>query len=100
MTLQQIMIRHERAGKHFFSKDAMRFFKSRVSVNVHTGPGGIFIVTSERFDWNSPRLYTVRKVSEDCSDVSTVGEFQGYRTSAAAHKEAERLAKGETNLSA
>ena len=50
-------------GHYFFSTDSKRFFNSR----IQTVPpyGGRVFVTSERMNWNSPRLYSVRCIRPD-----------------------------------
>jgi hypothetical protein len=86
------------AGKYFFSRDTMRFFNSCVSRKVHIGVGGVFIVTSERFDEESPRLYTVCSFNPETGDVRLSGEFQAYATELDAHlaaKIASRTPRGE-----
>ena len=73
--MEEIKQINQEKGFHFFSGSAMRFFKSRVGDTVFQGGGGVFFVTSERFDYDSPRLYTVREFDPDTGNVNTVGEF-------------------------
>lgn len=55
-----------RSGSHFFDRDTMRWFKSRLE-DVYAGPDGWYFVTSEKHEGpsiggrriNEPRLYTV-----------------------------------------
>lgn len=75
-------------GHHFFERDTMRFWRSRVCSEVI---GGRFFITSEQFGDDSPRLYTVRECEDDGS-IRTVGEFQQYRTREAAYAEARAMA--------
>ena len=49
-------------------------------------------MTSEQFDWKSPRLYTVREAFDN-GHIETVGEFQQYASSSGAHAKAQRLAE-------
>ena len=56
---------------HFFGRTTMRFFNSRILSAVYQGPGGIFFVTSERFD-ELPRHYTVRRFFPDQNDIIPV----------------------------
>ena len=79
--INEIIALNKRAGNHFFSKESMRFFSSRVHSEVYNGR---FFVTSEKFDWKSPRLYTVRKIESDGS-ITTIGDFQGFDTRSKAH---------------
>ena len=78
-------------GFHFFDRESMRFFNSRILSDVYRGR---WFVTSERNDmpYSQPatRLYTVRYVRED-GTLETVGEFQQYETAYQA-KKAARLA--------
>lgn len=76
------------AEHYFFDRSAMRFFDSRILPDLI---GGRYFITSERFDRDSPRLYTVR-VANDDGTVATVGEFQAYRTAHAAKAAARALA--------
>jgi len=94
-TLATIKRESAELGSLFFDKGAVRFFNSRLIEHIHEGPGGTFFITSEQFDENTPRLYTVRKFdpSKGRGCVETVGEFQQYETSRAAHKAAGRLAQ-------
>lgn len=76
-------------GSHFFSPDTMRFFSSRIQM---TPPykGRVF-VTSERMNWNSPRLYTVRVVKPS-GHIETIGDFGGFTSRQSAHHYAEAYA--------
>lgn len=54
----------------------MRFFNSRIESGILKGR---FFITSERFDENSPRLFTLREVKSN-GEVKTLGEFQEFST--------------------
>ena len=88
-------VRHieAQAKGSFFSAGAKRFFRSRILPTVYQGPGGMFFLTSEQFDDNSPRLYTVRQyfLEWERREVKTVGDFNTM-TKAQAIREAKRLA--------
>ena len=66
-------------GSHFFDRDTMRFFNSKLH-SVYPGNGISCFVTSEQFVPSqgspSPRKYTVKKI-KGCK-IDTVGEFQKY----------------------
>lgn len=79
-------------GMHFFDKDAMRFFNSRVQGDVFSTPHGAVFVTSERFDDNSARMYTTRHINEDTGHVSTLGSFQEFKSRSGALTAAKRRA--------
>lgn len=89
-----------RAGSHFFDRDAMRFFRSRVHPNVYalrSDWSQVLFVTSERYEsyfptyHSEPRLYTIR-VYRGGVEIGSLGEFQRFTSSRAAHKHAERVA--------
>jgi hypothetical protein len=87
-----------KAGRYFFERDTMRFFRSKIaSYEVWDGR---YFITSEQNDWHDergyphrgPRLFTIREAVEDEDGfrINTVGEFQAYGTLAQA-KRAVRL---------
>ena len=80
-TINQIIALNKSVGNHFFSPSSMRFFSSRVHSEVYNG---CYFVTSERYNWTSPRLYTVRKANPD-GTIETIGDFQAFTTRAKAH---------------
>ena len=78
------------SGLHWFDPDAMRFFRTSLPRHGYRGPGGTYFVTSEQMP-RMPRLYSVRRLVGP-GRIETVGEFCGYRTSAAATRAAKRAA--------
>ena len=88
-TVGEIEAHHRATGKHFFDAAAKRFFNSRIGQAVY---GGRYFITSERFDHNSPRLYTIRECVN--GSIETVGEFQAYESSAQARAAIKRLLEG------
>jgi hypothetical protein len=98
-TLDQVKRAAIGAGSHWFDTDSMRYFNSRLGQTVYPIPGGALFISSERFDYNSPRAYSVRSCTwNGCID--TVGEFQQYATSTSAHSAASRLVKSGFSLAA
>jgi hypothetical protein len=79
-TIEQMKRANEQAGLHFFDRDTMRFFRSRVAPGIYSGR--VFI-TSEQFDASSPRLYTVRALRNDGSTTELSG-FQQFESLRAA----------------
>lgn len=75
MRLEEFIALNKSKGKHWFNKDTMRFFRSRVT-NWDFISG--YFITSERREWNTPRCYTIRKADFETGDVATVSEFQEY----------------------
>ena len=94
ISMKYIKDRNERSGGTWFSPGSMRFFRTRLAQQGIGWPGGdVYFVTSEQFDRDTPRRYSVRKQSPD-GTIDTVGDFQGYETRKAAQREATRLAFG------
>lgn len=79
-TIAEIKAANKASGGYWFSPDTIRFFNSKIESDVMYGH---FFITSERFDHNSPRLYSVRYCDKD-GDIMTVGKVQGHKTKAAA----------------
>jgi hypothetical protein len=95
------------AKGHFFDKDSMRFFDSRVCLDAFDGPGGCFFVTSERF--RGPcggkvipcsRRFTVRRFNRKTGAVTTPGTFQGYASRTGALAAAKRASEDASPRSA
>lgn len=64
---------------YWFSKDSMRFFKSKVIQDVFPVKGKLFFVSSEQ-NGSDKRKFTVRCFDIKANDIKTIGEFQGYET--------------------
>lgn len=73
-TMEEIRSANARAGQHWFEPATMRFFRSRVGDNVYEGR---YFISSEQFDWKSPRLYTIREIMPNGS-IEEVGGFQQW----------------------
>jgi hypothetical protein len=79
-------------GSHWFEKDTMRFFKSRVGDRAYAdGRGGAYFVSSEKGP-HGPRKYTIRKYDPKKCSIETIGKFQQYRTGAVANRIAKNIA--------
>jgi len=92
-SIVQIIDEAKSAGSHFFSKDTLRFFSSRIHSEIY---GGCYFITSERDHYrdNNPRFYTIRKY-EGGLKVETVGEFCQYTSKAQAISAVKKLIKTE-----
>jgi hypothetical protein len=64
-------------GGHFFDPQAMRFFNSKIESELIEGR---YFITSERYDTDSPKLYTIRQISETGQILGDLGEFQEFDT--------------------
>ena len=95
MNTKQIIYLHKQAGGHFFDKNTMKFFNSRVvtreTLHHKTKKHLCFFITSEQFA-QEPRRYTVRKF--DCfrpKNIETMGDFQEFSTPQAAARKLKDL---------
>lgn len=88
----------ERQAKgHFFSKDAMLFFKSRLPQDAYKrGESAYYFITSECGP-DGIRAFTIRVMGID-RDIRTVGEFQGYATKALAKGALRRIFAEQVEL--
>lgn len=90
-SIAHIKAASKESGSHFFDADSMKFFDSKVGDAVF---GGRYFITSEQFHGpcgSEPRKWTIR-VADDAGHISTVGDFQQFKTSAEAVKAARALA--------
>lgn len=86
------------AGQHWFEPGALRFFNSKVLPTVYQGPGGVYFVTSERYDDRQPLRFSVRKAIDGGKRIDTVGEFQAHADAASAVRVAKLRAAGATDV--
>ena len=93
-TVDQIIQKNYQCGYSFFSLDNMRWFNSRVLPDIY---GGCVFITSEKFDNKSPRLYTIREITED-GNLLSIGEFQMFKTLATARKYAKLYAENKVSF--
>jgi len=73
-TLSDVKAANRESGGHWFDKSTMRFFNTRMESQLY---GGRYFITSERYDENHGKRYSIRQAMPDGS-VDTVGEFQQY----------------------
>ena len=77
--INQIRINCNHSNNNFFDKDTMKFFNSRITNSIkRTDTKDIYFITSEKFDCNSQREYTIRKYIHNTCNIETIGEFQQY----------------------
>lgn len=80
------------SGHHFFDADTLRFFKGRIDYGYGLMFGRFFVTTEK--NEGEPRRATLRAAMDDGS-IETVGEFQQFRSPAAAEK---AMQKGRTAI--
>lgn len=88
-TISDVRRANREAGQHFFDRDTMRFFGSRVVSGLYAGR---FFVTSEKGPYDTARTYTVREAEPD-GGIETCGDFQEYRHIEDAREAARNLAR-------
>ena len=62
-------------GGHWFSKDTMRFFKSRLPDYAYLKGNNAYFITSESDFSGSNRLYSIREFNRNTGQIETIGEF-------------------------
>ena len=83
--IEDIQTEAEKAGSHFFDADTKRFFNSRICETTYTDGSLWYFVTSEKYDYKSSRLYTVRSwTPENPRNFDDVSGFQAFKTKAQA----------------
>jgi len=75
--ITQVKKANKAQGGHFFDPQAMRFFNSKVESSVI---GGRFFVTSERYDLDALKRYTIREVAPSGEIVGDLGGFQRFES--------------------
>jgi hypothetical protein len=87
-------------GHYWFEPSTKRFFNTRVSqVTFYGADSSTLFVSSEKGPYNAHRLFTVRRSNADGS-ITTVGDFQGYRSLASALRAAEQRSSREEAIAA
>lgn len=103
MTLSEFKQGNRDKGLHYFDRNTMRFFASRiVATSWRNWSTDGYFITSEQFrgsQMTAPRKWSIRRGNLETFAVDSVGEFQGYPTLRAAQKELTRLRSIETEKS-
>lgn len=105
-TIDRLIDTSEELGGHFFDADTLRFFNSRVLSDLYrVNDSEGYFVTSERFDYDTPRTYSVRyyvvthddEENSDSIDIGSVDEGYQLATAYRAKKLAKELANNRIN---
>ena len=88
--IDEVKRRAEKGSPHFFDKDTMRFFSSRISELSWKIAENIYFITSEADNSTykhsgSIRAWTVR-ICDINGDINTHGKFQEHETLSQARK--------------
>lgn len=88
-TIDDVKRINKEKDRHWFERDTMRFFRSKIERDALRFGQLIddkYFITSEQFDSDSPRLYSVRRFNPKEGSINTVGEFQEFGTKGQAKK--------------
>src|SRR5690554_3086871 len=101
-TLSDIKAAAEKHGSHWFDRDTMAFFNTRLQSKAYPMDNGdILFVTSERMDADHPRRHSDRRAyfAEGWRvQCRTIGGFQEYASAGEAHSAARLLARVKEEL--
>ena len=89
-TMDDVIAANKAIGNHWFERDTMRFFKTRIESGLIAGHR---FITSEKGP-DGVRRYSVREACPD-GTIDTVGEFQAYRTRDQARAHVLDVPKGD-----
>ena len=70
--MKQLSKAHDR---HFFDRESMRAFNSKIESQGHIISGYAYFVTSEQFNHNTNRGFSIRTINLSNGVVDTVGTF-------------------------
>ena len=79
---------------HWFDRDTLRFFKSKLPTSAYETDAGVLFVSRET-NPSGITAFTVRRQMVD-GDIKTVGEFHHFPTAADARAQIKRLHLGTT----
>lgn len=87
-SVPQMKVAVTNSGSHWFDKNTMRFFNSKIETGILNRR---FFITSERQELSDPKKYTIRYFVRDEDAVPalecyTVGDFQQFDSVADAKK--------------
>ena len=85
MTISEVKSIDKSNGGHFFDKDTMKFWGTRIETSVFKN--GCFVTSEDNYN-KTKRLYTVRRFNG--KSIDTIGDSQQYKTKESA-REAVRL---------
>ena len=99
ISIEEVKRASQKGDRHWFDKDTMSFFHSRVSHDAYKVRDRAWFVSSERQEEDAahPRLYSVRVCCLETGSIETVGTFQGHKTIDQAESAAIRAAAAYGN---
>jgi hypothetical protein len=82
---------------HWFDKETLRFFGSKLPATAFDTPAGILFISSELDFDRARRYYNVRQLTDD-GDIKTIGRFNDYRTRAEAKAAIVKLSEEASHV--
>jgi hypothetical protein len=95
LTIGQMKELNKAKGGHWFDRSAMRFFNTKIETQPNAE--NIFI-TSEYMENPNDKKYSLRWFNTEAHDVTTLGEFQAYRTLDSAKEARKEFTKGKKDM--
>lgn len=91
--IQEVKDKNRGAGQFWFSSGAMRFFNSRVGSTAYKDKSGrkAYFISSEKYDYKTPRKYSIRVADLNTGNINTIGDFQEFRTRASAMRRLKEI---------
>jgi hypothetical protein len=77
---------------HWFDRDTLKFFKSKLPASAYETRAGVLFITSET-NPSGVKAFSIRRQTV-CGRIQTVGEFRSYPTAAAARARIKALDQG------
>tara|TARA_R100000781_G_scaffold113636_2_gene82552 strand:+ start:983 stop:1348 length:366 start_codon:yes stop_codon:yes gene_type:complete len=77
LTIEEMKENNKANGMHWFSKDTMNFFDSKIETSIYYDRT---FITSERTHDSSKRKYTWRLALGRGKDIETIGDFLQFET--------------------
>jgi hypothetical protein len=90
-TMADVRAANEESGFRFFSRENMRFFRTRIASALYAGR---YFITSDASSFSNPnaRRFNIREVAPD-GDIKTVGEYNAIRDIETARERVRELVK-------
>lgn len=94
VTITEMKEQNKAVGQHWFSKDAMRFFNTRI---VSPPNKANIFITSEH-NWDESPKYTLRWFRTTDATVHTLGEFNEIETLEEAREQRKFYTQGKKDM--
>ena len=91
MKMNDVIRHNKKVGQHFFDKETMKYWGSRVETELF--PNNTFVTSEDTYDRNG-RLYTVRMYDPNTGRIKTLNSFQEFDNL----RDAENFAKNYSGV--